>query len=58
MDGQQFFGVFKGKTLGKFPEKNGRATKKVVVDGRDSNIARPFIRGGCILKNRKINVNE
>jgi len=45
MDGRQFFVFFKGKTLG----KNWTGDKKkVVVDGRDPNIARPFIRGGCI----------
>ena len=51
LDGRQFFGFFKGKTLGKpgkIPGKNWTGDKKkVVVDGRDPNIARPFIRGGC-----------
>jgi len=50
MDGRQFFGVFKGKTLGKpgkIPRKNWTGDKKLLlVDGRDRNIARPFIRVG------------
>jgi len=49
MDGREFFVFLKGKhweNRGKFPEKTGRATKKVVVDGRHRNLARPFIRRG------------
>ena len=49
MDGRQFFGFFKGKTLGKFPEKTGRATKKA-GGGRARLKYRPSFYTGGVYK--------
>jgi len=59
MDGRQFFGVFYQKTLGKLgkiPGKNWTGDKKLLlVDGRDRNIARLFIREGVYIIYHNLN---